>query len=98
MILSPRQEGGCPFKHFDNENLLALVSNHMDKNSNDNIDNILIYRKENPSYACKVFLEICNKKLIKNPISMECSNSSNTSDCIKFNNPVQYFLLRKSNV
>lgn len=62
MTLGMREEGGCPFVHFDDTNLLALLSKKIGDDS-DTMKKILEQRTlKNPVQACRVYQVACARK------------------------------------
>ncbi|XP_019864798.2 uncharacterized protein LOC109594075 isoform X2 [Aethina tumida] len=86
LSLCARDEGGCPFRHFDDHNLRRTLNNILP--STDEMEVIIHERKGSPNEACKLTFQSLYKQFTTEEI--------NLSD-VFFANPVQYFeLLKKS--
>ncbi|KAK4877379.1 hypothetical protein RN001_009885 [Aquatica leii] len=90
--ISATQEGGCPFKHFDNENLKKLLVKTLNVDIED-INRLLLERSKSASSACNLFMQLSFKNI-------ENVNSTNHSvldkDNSHFITPVQYFHVIKN--
>ncbi|XP_018569792.1 probable DNA primase large subunit [Anoplophora glabripennis] len=86
-ILSATEDGGCPFKHFDDSNLRQVLQKLL-PSKEDDVEVMIYERKENPSLACKLFYENVFKIITDNCIA----------DNISFSNPVEYYLSLKKHI
>uniref|UniRef100_A0A6P7GQZ8 DNA primase large subunit-like n=1 Tax=Diabrotica virgifera virgifera TaxID=50390 RepID=A0A6P7GQZ8_DIAVI len=80
-VLGPRDEGGCPFKQFDDVNLRNLLKSDFLINSQE-LEAIIQARNSEPVEACRMFL-----KTINNLTTCRESESNFT-----FMSPVDYYL------
>ncbi|CAH1099079.1 unnamed protein product [Psylliodes chrysocephalus] len=85
--LGPREDGGCPFKKFDDDNLRNTLKCILPTKP-DEIEIMIYERQENPNLACRIFLETVynmktNKILDHNVI---------------FSNPVDYYKQLKGEI
>lgn len=79
MKLGMREEGGCPFVHFDDTNLLALLSDEI-RDDSDIMNKIFEQRMlKNPIQACYTYQAACARKY-RLPVSLS-----------KFQSPVEYY-------
>ncbi|KAF5301262.1 hypothetical protein FQR65_LT00962 [Abscondita terminalis] len=89
--LSATQQGGCPFRYFDNNRFTELLSkiSFMDT---DNVNTVLSARKHGPSSACRIFMEISVKYM-----NIDGTHSSQFDKSVfRFNDPVEYFHVIKN--
>ncbi|CAH1119595.1 unnamed protein product [Phaedon cochleariae] len=85
--LGARDSGGCPFKHFDDDNLRRALQMILPKNP-DEVEVMIYERKENPSVSCKYFYETIRKGL----------PNEDMDDVLPFQNPVQYYTSLKKDL
>ncbi|KAG5866593.1 hypothetical protein JTB14_013112 [Gonioctena quinquepunctata] len=79
--LGPTEEGGCPFKHFDDENLRSVLKNALPNNL-DEVEVMMYERNENPGVSCKLFRNIVFKTMTGKEVEKD----------VTVTNPVQYYL------
>ncbi|XP_030755714.1 probable DNA primase large subunit [Sitophilus oryzae] len=82
-ILGANEEGGCPFQHFDDNNLRSLLKNSLPVNRSEKIETIINERRGNPKKGCEKFLDFLVEKDAVN-------------DELHFKNPAEYYFLLKS--
>lgn len=83
MTLGATEEGGCPFQHFDDNNLRSLLRSSLPADSSENIEIIINERRANPKRGCEKFLDSLVEKDAVN-------------DELHFKNPAEYYFLLKS--
>ncbi|XP_044766467.1 probable DNA primase large subunit [Coccinella septempunctata] len=82
--LGINSEGGCPFVHYDDDNLRSVLKKNL-PGMDDDVEIIIFERKENATVACKLYGECILKKLKYN-LSLENKDVEN---------PLQFFSLLK---
>lgn len=78
------EEGGCPFTHFDDNNLRRLLKSIL-PDDDENFEVMIHQRKTNPNISCKLLHETMYQKL-------NCEPKKRKTE---FHNPVHYYLLLK---
>lgn len=84
--MGPIEEGGCPFTHFDDENLGRILKVVL-PNDKEDVEVLINQRKKDPNISCKLLFN----KIYKNVRHAE------PKDC-KIQNPVQFYLLLKKDI
>lgn len=83
--VGPIEEGGCPFTHFDDENLKRLLNTVLPED-NGNTEVIIHQRKKDPNMSCQLLFETLYKTV---------NNSKSPCESKNFKNPCQYYLSLK---
>nr|XP_023030322.1 probable DNA primase large subunit [Leptinotarsa decemlineata] len=60
--LGPVEEGGCPFRHFDDSNLRKVLKSLLPSNP-DEVEVMIHKRNEEPSLSCKLFSDAVLRKI-----------------------------------
>jgi len=87
MTLSANEEGGCPFQHFDDDNLRNTLKTCLPPTNFDHIEVVIYERKNSAKHACQLFLT----EQLENVFKKEHNDGD-----IVFQDPAQYFLFAKS--
>lgn len=86
MQLGMRDEGGCPFVHFDDINLVSTLSAKVKQNESVVAKIIELRNEKKPCEACALHMIT----------SLQSDGVEKISEEIRYESPVQYYIEKKS--
>lgn len=83
MQLGMRDEGGCPFVHFDDVNLLQTLADTVIKNTDVIKEIISLRNAKKPNEACNLYMAAL--------VASRKGNESDSNIVIEYESPLEYY-------